>query len=148
MDWAILRRALEALVALHERKQRRALPGHPIDMRHYPALAALLLLSGCASNSITPVGSYTPHPLPASSTVYVYPSERDVPKSFTVVGLVSYTNPGKYQVLSLGDVIPALQKQARKIGANGLIIDETHAIKSGIISTGMGVTGRAIIVNP
>jgi hypothetical protein len=71
-----------------------------------------------------------------------------VPKSFTVVGLVSYTNPGKYQVLSLGDVIPALQKQARKIGANGLIIDETHAIKSGIISTGMGVTGRAIIVNP
>jgi hypothetical protein len=117
-------------------------------MRHYFILIGLLLLSGCASNTVTPIGSYTPHPLPETATVYVYSSERDVHKPFRVVGLVSYTNPGKYQILSLGNVIPALQKQARKIGANGLIIDETHAIKSGIISTGIGVTGRAIIVGP
>ena len=54
-------------------------------------------------------------------------------KPFKVVGLVSHTNPGKYRILSLGDVIPASKKQARKVGANGLIIDQTRTIKSGII---------------
>lgn len=115
-----------------------------------PAILLIIavVLCGCASTSITPIGSYTPHALPENSPVYVYSSERDVHKPFRVVGLVSYTNPGKYQILSLGDAIPELKKQARQIGANGLIIDETHAIKSGYISTGIGVTGRAIIVTP
>jgi hypothetical protein len=44
------------------------------------------------------------------------------------------------------DVIPDLKEEALNAGANGLIIDETHTIKSGIISTGIGVTGRAILV--
>jgi hypothetical protein len=63
-----------------------------------------------------------------------------------VIGIISYSNPGKYQILSLVNVIPDIQDRARKAGANGIIIDETHVIKSGIISTGIGVTGRAILV--
>jgi len=78
--------------------------------------------------------------------VYVYSSEKDVNAPFKVIGLVSYTNPGKYRILSLADVIPDLKEKARNAGANGLIIDETHTVKSGIISTGIGVTGRAILV--
>ena len=109
-------------------------------------LLVAAMLSACASSGITPIGSNTFRPLPENSPVYIYSSEQEIKAAFKVVGLVSYANPGKYQILSLSSVIPDLKKQARKAGANGLIIDETHTIKSGIISTGIGVTGRAIVV--
>jgi len=110
------------------------------------ALLLLALLSACVSAGVTPIGSNTLNPLPPSSPVYVYSSEKEVTTPFKVIGFISYSNPGKYQILSLADVIPDLKDQARKAGANGIIIDETHVIKSGIISTGIGVTGRAILV--
>ncbi|MGR8998206.1 MAG: hypothetical protein ACU88J_04055 [Gammaproteobacteria bacterium] len=116
------------------------------ELRIGCVLIAITLLSGCASGGVIPIGSNTLHPLPEGSTVYVYSSEQDIKAPFKVIGLVSYTNPGKYQILSLIDVIPDLKEEARSAGANGLIIDETHSIKSGIISTGIGITGRAILV--
>jgi hypothetical protein len=114
------------------------------EFRFYCVLMAIALLSGCASGGVIPIGSNTLHPLPEGSPVYVYSSEKDIKAPFKVIGLVSYTNPGKYQILSLMDVISDLKED--NAGANGLIIDETHTIKSGIISTGIGVTGRAILV--
>ncbi len=111
------------------------------------ALLTTYALFGCASAGVTPVGGAALSPLAANARVLIYTSEKDVQQPFKVVGLVSYTNPGKYQVLSLASVMPELQAEARKAGANGLIIDESHAIKSGFISTGIGVTGRAIVVS-
>jgi hypothetical protein len=116
------------------------------EFRLWCLLVAIPLISGCASGGVIPIGANTLHPLPEGSSVYVYSSEQDIKVPFKVIGLVSYTNPGKYQILSLIDVIPDLKEQALNAGANGLIIDETHTIKSGIISTGIGVTGRAILV--
>jgi hypothetical protein len=84
--------------------------------------------------------------LPPGSQVQVFSDEKQISGPYTVIGLVSYSNPGKYQILSLSDAIPELKEQARKAGANGIIIDESHVIKSGIISTGIGVTGRAIVL--
>jgi hypothetical protein len=78
--------------------------------------------------------------------VAVYLEEKDAPKSFETVAIVSYTNPGKYQVLSLGDAIPALKAQARKAGANGIIVMDYRTIKSGIVSTGLGVEAKAIVI--
>lgn len=109
-------------------------------------LLCAVAVAGCASGGITPIGGASLTPLPANAPVVIYSSEKDIQRPFKVVGLVSYTNPGKYRILSLSDVIPDLQVEARKAGANGLIIDATHPIKSGIISTGIGVTGRAVIV--
>ena len=105
---------------------------------------AILSLTACVSAGVTPTGSNTLTPLPLGSEVQVFSSETQITRPF--VGLISYSNPGKYQVLSLADAIPGLKEQARKAGANGIIIDESHVIKSGIISTGIGVTGRAIVL--
>ncbi len=113
----------------------------------FNALIAGALLSGCVSSGVTPIGSSTFVALPPGSPVSVYNSEKEVTSPFKAIGIISYTNPGKYQILSLSDVIPALKDLARQAGANGVIIDETHVIKSGIISTGIGVTGRAIIID-
>jgi hypothetical protein len=117
-----------------------------LNSRIYYSVIAAALLSACVSSGITPIGSNTLNPLPQSSTVYIYTSEKEVTIPFKVIGIISYTNPGKYRILSLADVIPDLKDRAREAGANGIIIDETHVIKSGIISTGIGVTGRAILI--
>jgi hypothetical protein len=104
------------------------------------------ILSACVSAGVTPIGSNTFTPSPPGSAVQVFSSEKQITGPYKTIGLVSYSNPGKYQILSLTDAIPDLKDQARKAGANGIIIDETHVIKSGIISTGIGVTGRAIVL--
>lgn len=117
-------------------------------MRLCSVLFAVLaiLLTACVSAGVTPIGLNTFAPLSAGSEVQVFSAENQITGQYEVIGLISYTNPGKYQILSLSDVIPDLKGQARKAGANGIIIDETHVIKSGIISTGIGVTGRAIVL--
>jgi flavin-dependent dehydrogenase len=117
-------------------------------LRRYVAFIPILavLLTACVSAGVTPIGSNTFTPLPSGSEVLVFSAENQVTGAYKVVGLISYSNPGKYQILSLADVMPDLKEQARKAGANGIIIDESHVIKSGIISTGIGVTARAIIL--
>jgi hypothetical protein len=109
-----------------------------------PILAGLL--TACVSAGVTPIGSNTLTPLPPDSEVLVFSAENQVTGPYKVVGLISYSNPGKYQILSLADAMPDLKVQARKAGANGIIIDESHVIKSGIVSTGIGVTARAIVL--
>ena len=114
-----------------------------------PIYLYLLLISltfvGCgASSSVTRTGSETYAPLPATSPVAVFSKESEIKKPFVSIGIISYTNPGKYQVLTLDDAIPDLKEKARTIGANGIIIDESYPIKSGMISTGIGVKARAI----
>jgi hypothetical protein len=117
-------------------------------LRQCSALLLVLvgLLAACVSAGVTPIGSNTFARLPAGSEVQVFSAENQITGHYEIIGLISYTNPGKYQILSLSDVIPDLKNQARKAGANGIIIDETHVVKSGIISTGIGVTGRAIVL--
>jgi tetrahydromethanopterin S-methyltransferase subunit F len=62
----------------------------------------------------------------------------DVGKPFKVIGIITHNDPGKYQILTLDNAVPALKEKARSIGANGL--------KSGIISTGISVKARAILI--
>lgn len=106
-----------------------------------------LITISCASSSVTRVGSETFAPLPETTHISVFSKETEIKKPFKTIGIVSYTNPGKYQILTLEDAIPELKNKARASGANAIIIDETAPVKSGIISTGISVKARAILVS-
>ena len=106
-----------------------------------------LVVSGCANSSVQKIGTANYAPLPQDSEVLVYTDESQIKGSFEVVGFISYTNPGKYQVLTVGDAIEPLKVKAREVGGNGIIIGQSQAIKSGLISTGVTVTARAIRVS-
>jgi hypothetical protein len=103
-----------------------------------------LLLSACASNSVQKIGTSSYAPLPESSEVIVFTSETQIKQPYEVVGIISYDNPGKFRVMSLGDAIEPLKEKAREVGANGIIIDKSQPIRSGIISTGIFAEARAI----
>ena len=46
--------------------------------------------------------------------------------------------------MDLGDAMDRLKGEARSFAGNGIIMDKSHPIKSGIISTGIYVEARAI----
>jgi hypothetical protein len=107
-------------------------------------IATVVVLVGCARTGVTLVGDRRYSPLPSSCDVRVFGSESEVKQPFEVVAIISYTNPGKYQILTLDDAIPELKEKARTVGANAVIIDQTSPVKSGFISTGMSVRARAV----
>jgi hypothetical protein len=109
------------------------------------ALAAAFL-SGCASDGPTPINSSALPPLPMSAPVYVYLFEKDVNAPFKVVSIVSYRNASKNQGLTFADAVPILKMEARKAGANGLIILDADKIRSGIVS-GNRIKARAILLD-
>jgi len=117
------------------------------DAAHFVIAAGLLLAcSGCASSSVQVIGTASYAPLPANTAVLVYTDDSQIKGSFEVIGVISYTDPGKYQVLNLGDAMEPLKAKARQIGGNAIIIGQSQAIKSGIISTGITVEARAVRV--
>ena len=112
------------------------------------AIAALLLagfsIVGCVNSSVERVGTATYAPAPASADVVVFTADSQIKEPFEVVGLISYDNPGKYQVLNVGDAIEPLKQKTREVAANAIIIDKSQPVKSGIISTGIYVEARAL----
>jgi len=78
-------------------------------MRFFPTIIlASFILSACASSSVQKIGTASYDPLPSSSDVVVFTSESQIKEPYEVVGIISYDNPGKYHVLSLGDAIEPL----------------------------------------
>lgn len=103
-----------------------------------------LILAACARSSVEVIGTSNYPPLPRDAEVLVYTDDTQIKAPYEVIGIVSYTNPGKYQVLTLGKAIAPLKKKAREIGGNGIIIGQSERIKSGFISTGISVDARVI----
>jgi hypothetical protein len=68
---------------------------------------------------------------------YWFTGENQIKQPFEAVGIISYDNPGKFQILSLGNAIEPLKEKTREVGGNAIIIDKSQPIKSGIISTGI-----------
>ena len=94
--------------------------------RHPRRLGAALIpavpcLAACAASSVQSVGTSTYAPLPANAEVVVYTAENEIKKPYDVVGIVSYNNPGKYQVLTLANAIEPLKAKAREIVANAIV---------------------------
>jgi len=91
-------------------------------------LVGTLLLGGCASSSVQKIGTANYAALSQDSEVLVYTDEGQIKGPFEVVGFISYTNPGKYQVLTVGDAIEPLKVKAREVGGNGIIIGQSHLL--------------------
>ncbi|HEY1691644.1 MAG TPA: hypothetical protein VGG39_05765 [Polyangiaceae bacterium] len=110
------------------------------------ALGAALVLTtaGCASSTAIRTGGVAYAPLPSDAPVAVYFDERSIGRPFEIVGEVEVDNPGKYQVLTVQDAVPALSARARSLGADAIIIDASTPVKSGIISTGIYARARAV----
>jgi len=104
----------------------------------------ILIVAGCASSSVQKIGTSAYAPLPESAEIIVFTEPSQIKRPYEVIGIISYDNPGKYRILTLGDAIEPLKEKAREIGANAIIIDKSQPVKSGIISTGIYVEARAI----
>jgi hypothetical protein len=114
-------------------------------MRHiFAAAIAGVCLASCTSSSVQRVGTASYAPISPTADVTVFTADNQIKQPFEVIGVISYDNPGKYQILNLGDAIEPLKAKAREVGANGIIIDKSQLVKSGIISTGIYVEARAI----
>jgi hypothetical protein len=107
-------------------------------------ILAISILAGCASSSVQKIGTTAYAPSPENTEIIVFTDASQIKGPYEVIGIISYNNPGKYQVLTLGDAIDSLKEKAREIGANAIIIDKSQPVKSGIVSTGIYVEARAI----
>ena len=83
------------------------------------------------------IGTSAYAPLPESAEITVFNETSQIKRPYKVIGIISYDNPGKFRILTLGDAIEPLKEKAREVGANGIIIDKSQPVKSGIISTGI-----------
>ena len=103
-----------------------------------------ILLYSCANGSINRIGQNSYPRLNNNENVLLFTADNQIKDKYEVIGIISYNDPGKYQILTLADAIGPLKKMARWIGANAIIIDKSQPVKSGIISTGIYVEARAI----
>jgi hypothetical protein len=120
-----------------------------------PSLPRLLRLLGvavfvstaaCASSSAVRVGTVAYAPLPPTAPVSIFYSEHAIGQPYAVVGEVKVENPGKWEVLTVDRAALELAELARRIGANGVIVDANEVVVSGIVSRGFGGRARAIRV--
>ena len=105
--------------------------------------AACLWLAACATTEVTDKSNAYP-PLAPGADVAIFTAESQIKGPFELVAKISYMDPGKFAVLSLKDAFEPLKAKAREIGANGVIIDHSETLISGIISRGISVEARAI----
>jgi len=103
-----------------------------------------LLIYACANISVHKIGQFSYPQLKENENVLVFTADNQIREKYEVLGIISYNNPGKYQILTLESAIEPLKEKARQIGANAIIIDKSQPVKSGIISTGIYVEARAI----
>ena len=108
-------------------------------------LSTLLLITACANNvSVKKVGSSSYPSLTPYDSVLVFSTDNQVKGPFEVIAVIEFSNFGKYRRLELVDALEPIREAARGIGANGVIIDKTDTIYSGIASRGISVEARAI----
>ena len=108
--------------------------------------AWVYFLAGCSmSTSVTRVGSDTFPPLPQTAEVLVFSNEHEIQTSYIPLGIVhTSATPGTVfsSPYTVDDVIDALKSKAREVGANDLIMDESHA--TGQLGKGLEVRARAV----
>jgi uncharacterized protein YbjQ (UPF0145 family) len=107
-----------------------------------------IILVACANIGAQRIGQSSYSPLAENENVFVFTSDSQIKEKFEVIGIISYNNPGKYQVLTLEAAMEPLKEKARQLGANAIVIDKSQPIKSGIVSTGIYVEARALRLSP
>jgi hypothetical protein len=76
--------------------------------------------------------------------VAVFTAADQIKEAYEVIGPISYTDPGKYEMEAVSNAVEPLKAKARAIGGNGIIVDDTEPVKSGIVTIGIAVKARAI----
>lgn len=114
----------------------------------YLPFVLLLGLSffSCASGSALVTGSLRSATNPDKVIVYSEP-----PASYEVIGIVSASSDAGFtQQSSLNYALEELKKQAAKIGANGIIIENIYSSNTGIWinEISQNISGKAIYVHP
>ena len=109
-----------------------------------------LIISSCASGTALVTGTQHPETSPESVVIYTEP-----PVNYEVIGIVTASsNSGWTDQGSLDYALTELKKQAAKIGANGILLEDvTQTTTGGVYSYGMYVpstsqnlSGKAIYV--
>ncbi len=106
-------------------------------------LLLLFFLVAC-STAVIPVSKDARAPYQGS--VAVFKSESEVKVPFTVIAAIHHYDWGKYQRLTVEDAIPILQEKAKAVCANGVIVDNCNPVYSGVLSRGIDVNARAILL--
>jgi hypothetical protein len=75
-------------------------------------LAASLVLVACAT--VEKVGTSSYAPLSSTTDVALFTAESQVEAPFEVVANISYTDPGKFQILSLKDAFEPLKARRER----------------------------------
>jgi len=108
-------------------------------------LVIMILLSGCASTSVIPVGNTTFPPLSHSEQVQIFQNEAEVHGEYTVLGMITHgrnaTTIFQSATFSAED-LEAVKARARSIGANGVILDFVEP--GGAYGEGLQVRAKAI----
>ena len=111
-----------------------------------------LILFSCASGSAIVTGPLRSATQPETVVVYSEP-----PKNYEVIGIVSASSDaGLTQQSSLNYALEELKKQAARIDANGIIIENINTSNNGGVIVGniwvnvtsQNVSGKAIYVYP
>jgi hypothetical protein len=90
-------------------------------------VALALSLTGCTSTTVSslPLGAETFPPQPEDHPIAIYETAAEVPRSFVKVGRVSAHRTGAYdmpQISQIGEVIGPMKREARKLGADALVL--------------------------
>jgi hypothetical protein len=114
------------------------------SFRRATAVAAGLHFAACASSTVHKTGTASHAPLSPTADVAIFTAESQVGQPFELVVNISYTDPGKFAVLSLADSFEPLKAKAREVGANGVFSANSSQVISGIVARGISVDARAI----
>ena len=113
-------------------------------------VAVLLGLVACASGNALVTGTQRPATNPESVVIYT-----EAPEKYEVIGIVTASSDatGSAQT-DLNYAVAELKKQAAKIGANGILLQDVSSSNSGgvfisgvfVSETKQNVSGKAIYV--
>jgi hypothetical protein len=117
-----------------------------IGMKRSTFLVAVgLLLGACTSHEpARTIGPSTYAALPPKVEVAVFTAADQIKEAYEVIGPISYTDPGKYEMEAVSNAVEPLKAKARAIGGNGIIVGNPEPVKSGIVTIGITVEARAI----
>jgi hypothetical protein len=111
---------------------------YAVPMR-FTFLAALLIITGCATASHVVTGTVHPATVPEAVKIYAV-----MPEKAEVIGLVSAENPWAPTQGAMSSSMEKLKIEAAKLGANGVVIN-TQDIT---FMNGATVSGTAVFLQP
>ena len=110
------------------------------------ALAAQVLLAGCAASSHVLVGTALPPISPDQVRIYLHPPARY--EEVAIIDASSRGSPAFTDQQKMNKAIARLKDEAAQLGANGILLEGAGDQQSGAVGTGVGTataTGHSAV---